>query len=273
MSFAQFTKRMARDAGRIHWQPEHFQTIAKHYGVTEEQVAKAITPAPVLSSFPETITKGSSSPDVQRSFKWVMNDGEVDRAGDIVVARGVDTSHFRSNPIALLQHDPAKPIGTWGHVHAEGDKLKGTLNLATELPLGEWARRSIASGVMKATSVGFVPMEFEPIKGGGFRFTKIELMETSLVSIPASRGSLRERTAAEEKEARLEYAEEMKAKGRELDRRYGPVKAEAEPETVSPLLAQVRARRAQRARIAAMDPNQLPGSYERKRRPQRTAQA
>ena len=207
MSYAAFNKRMASDVGRIHWQPSHYQTIAKHYGVSEEQVAKAVTPWPGVSSFPEAVTKSAPAADVQRSFRWTMNDGELDRAGDIVIARGVDTTHFRSNPIALLGHDPNKPIGVWTGVHADGERLKGTLNLATELPLAEWARKSIAAGVMKAASIGFVPMEFEPIKGGGFRFTKIELMETSLVSLPASRGSLREREVT--RRERMAKAKEM----------------------------------------------------------------
>jgi hypothetical protein len=178
MSFAAFQKRMAADAGRIHWRPEHYQTLAKHFNVSEEQVAKAVTPAPAAFSCPETVTK--AAPDVQRSFRWTMNDGEVDRAGDIVTASGVDTSHFRSNPIALLQHDASKPIGTWSGVHAEGGKLRGTLNLAPTR-LGEYVRENVVAGVLKAASIGFVPLEFTPIKGGGFRFDKIELMETSIV--------------------------------------------------------------------------------------------
>jgi HK97 family phage prohead protease len=191
MSYANFQKRMVHDAGRIHWKPEHFQTLAKYYGVSEEQVAKGVAPAPVMTSFPETVTKGAVA-DVQRSFRWTINDGLIDRHGDEVVALGVDTSTFRSNPIALLQHDANKPIGTWTGVHAEGAKLKGTLNLAPT-HLGEYVRENIAHNVFKAASIGFVPLEFTPIKGGGFRFEKIELMETSIVSIPASRGSLRER--------------------------------------------------------------------------------
>jgi HK97 family phage prohead protease len=192
MSYANFQKRMVHDAGRIHWRPEHYQTLAKHFGVSEEQVAKAVAPAPAMASFPETVTKGAVA-DVQRSFRWTMNDGnEIDRHGDQVIALGVDTSSFRSNPIALLQHDTNKPIGTWAGVHAEGGKLKGTLNLAPT-HLGEYVRENIAHNVLKTASIGFVPIEFTPIKGGGFRFEKIELMETSIVSIPASRGSLRER--------------------------------------------------------------------------------
>lgn len=217
MSYAAFTKRMAADAGRIHWRPEHYPTLAKVYKISEEQVAKAVTPAPVVSSFPEAVTKAAPA-DVQRSFRWTMNDGEIDRAGDIVMASGVDTSHFKSNPIALLGHDPTKYIGTWSGVHADGGKLKGTLNLAPTR-LGEHVRENIAAGVLKAASIGFVPIEFEPITKGGFQFNKIELMETSIVSIPASRGSLRERelTPEQRRAERQEALEVILVEQRHLD--------------------------------------------------------
>ena len=124
------------------------------------------------------------------------------------------TTHFKAT---LLQHDPSKPIGTWSGVHADGGKLKGTLNLAPTR-LGEHVRENIAAGVLKAASVGFVPVEFSPIKGGGFRFDKIELMETSVVSIPASRGSLRERSQEERKADRLEDVAEFQAKAAQWKR-------------------------------------------------------
>jgi HK97 family phage prohead protease len=268
MSYAAFTKRMASDAGRIHWQSEHYQMPAKHYKVSEEQVAKAVAPAPVASSFPEVVTKAAPS-DVQRSFRWTMNDGEIDRSSDIVVASGVDISHFKSNPVALLGHDPMKPIGTWSGVHADGGRLKGTLNLAPTR-LGEYVRENIAAGVLKAASVGFVPIEFEPIKGGGFRFDKVELMETSIVSIPSSRGSLRERSAEERKQDLKEQAAEIKRRGREMDTRLDAEIAKAAAEDAAKQrreaeialmpgviearakLAQAKARRAERELLAGM---------------------
>src|SRR6476620_7299393 len=122
-------------------------------------------------------------------MKWIMNDGEIDRHGDIVEASGVELKHFRTNPIALLNHNTDKMLGTWSNVRAEGGKLKGTLTLAPTV-LGEYVRANIDAGVLKAASIGFVPLEFEPMPGGGLRFKRVELLETSVVSIPSSRGSL-----------------------------------------------------------------------------------
>ena len=42
------------------------------------------------------------------------------------------------------------------------------------------------SGVIKAVSVGFIPLSYEPLRDGGRRFTSWELLELSLVSVPAN---------------------------------------------------------------------------------------
>ena len=46
-----------------------------------------------------------------RLLRLVASHPAVDRMGDSVVAEGIDLTEFRKNPILLLQHDPAKPIG------------------------------------------------------------------------------------------------------------------------------------------------------------------
>jgi Escherichia/Staphylococcus phage prohead protease len=47
------------------------------------------------------------------------------------------------------------------------------------------------SGLVNATSVGFLPVASEPIGNtGGRRFTKSELAEFSFVSVPANAGAL-----------------------------------------------------------------------------------
>jgi hypothetical protein len=43
---------------------------------------------------------------------------------------------------------------------------------------------------MKAVSIGFQPIESEPLAGGGRKFTKWELLEISLVAVPANSEAL-----------------------------------------------------------------------------------
>ena len=48
----------------------------------------------------------------------------------------------------------------------------------------------IKGGVLNAVSIGFSPIESEPIKGGGWRYTKWELLEISVVAVPANPNAL-----------------------------------------------------------------------------------
>lgn len=126
------------------------------------------------------------------SLEFVLSDATVDRYGDIVDARGWDLRNFKRNPIALFGHSASFPIGTWSNVRVEGGKLLARLNLAargTSQRLDELIGL-VEQGILRAVSVGFRPVEWEPIDKdkpyGGQRYTKQELLETSLVSVPAN---------------------------------------------------------------------------------------
>jgi hypothetical protein len=53
-------------------------------------------------------------------------------------------------------------------------------------------RRLIDAGILRAVSVGFIPVEMEDREGSkyGTRFIKQDLVETSLVSVPANPNAL-----------------------------------------------------------------------------------
>lgn len=126
------------------------------------------------------------------SLEFVLSDATVDRYGDIVEARGWDLRNFKRNPIALFGHSASFPIGTWSNVRVESGKLLARLNLAargTSQRLDELIGL-VEQGILRAVSVGFRPVEWEPIDKdkpyGGQRYTKQELLETSLVSVPAN---------------------------------------------------------------------------------------
>lgn len=126
------------------------------------------------------------------SLEFVLSDATVDRYGDIVEAAGWDIRNFKKNPIALFGHSASFPIGTWSNVRVEGGKLLAKLNLAargTSQRIDELISL-VEQGILRAVSVGFRPLEFEPIDKdkpyGGQRYLKSELLETSLVSVPAN---------------------------------------------------------------------------------------
>jgi HK97 family phage major capsid protein/HK97 family phage prohead protease len=96
--------------------------------------------------------------------------------------------NFKQNPMALFNHNSGFPIGHWEDVKVQGGRLIGKLKLAargTSDRIDEIISL-VEQGILRAVSVGFAPIERKPLDDGGIRFTKQELLETSLVSIPAN---------------------------------------------------------------------------------------
>jgi len=123
---------------------------------------------------------------------FVLSDNTLDRYGDIIEAAGWDLKNFKKNPIALFGHSGSFPIGNWSNLRIEGTRLIGTLKLAakgTSDRIDELISL-VEQGILRAVSVGFRPLMSEPIDPkepyGGQRYTKQELLETSLVSVPAN---------------------------------------------------------------------------------------
>jgi HK97 family phage major capsid protein/HK97 family phage prohead protease len=119
---------------------------------------------------------------------FVLSDATKDRMGDVIEPKGWVLENFKSNPMALFNHNSNFPIGHWEDVKVQGGRLIGKLKLAargTSDRIDEIISL-VEQGILRAVSVGFAPIERKPLDDGGVRFTKQELLETSLVSIPAN---------------------------------------------------------------------------------------
>lgn len=153
-----------------------------------------------------TIFKALTSPkswnDETRSARFVMSAEEVDHHRDIVVQAGIDTDTFETNPIALFGHNSwATPIGSWkdlSAVRGSRKRTEGTLQF-TEEGLDEQAdkvARHVAAGTLRACSIGFRGKDVDRILDDdgqwtyGYKFNEIELLECSVVTIPAVRQAL-----------------------------------------------------------------------------------
>lgn len=127
-------------------------------------------------------------------LEFVMSDETPDRAGDIILSGGWQLDNFRKNPKALFGHRSDFIIGKWTNVRVENRQLRGRLELAKK-GTSERVNEVISlveQGLLSAASVGFAPLESKPRadKDGGYLFSKQDLVETSLVSVPANPNAL-----------------------------------------------------------------------------------
>jgi HK97 family phage prohead protease len=135
--------------------------------------------------------------EAAEGMEFILSDATADRFGDIVEVNGWDFENFKKNPIALFGHNSSFPIGKWKNIRINEDKdLRAELQLA---PKGtsdriDEIRKLIEADILRATSVGFRPLDHAPINSkdpwGGTRYTKQELVECSLVSVPANPNAL-----------------------------------------------------------------------------------
>jgi HK97 family phage prohead protease len=125
-------------------------------------------------------------------LSFVLSDDTLDRHGDQILASGWQLENFRRAPIALFNHRADFPIGRWADLRIVGNALLGKLHLAPEGTSDriDEIRKLVAAGVLTATSVGFRSLEQQPRKEGGTLFTKSELLEASLVSVPSNPSAL-----------------------------------------------------------------------------------
>ena len=114
--------------------------------------------------------------------RFVMSASTPDRVKD-TIAKTAYSANVGKKIIALYQHDPDKPMGYWENVKMIGDQLVGDLKIAST-NLGLMIKQLIADGVPLGASIGFRGAG-EPNKSGGIHFTKVDIFETSIVSIPA----------------------------------------------------------------------------------------
>lgn len=139
-----------------------------------------------------SIIRKAGTVQVSDDLTFVLSDATPDRYGDTIDADGWDLRWFKQNPIALFGHSGDFPIGTWENVRVEGGKLLGKLRLAAEgtSPRIDELRRLVEQKILRAVSVGFKPIDSEPLQRGGVRYKRQELLETSLVSVPANPAAL-----------------------------------------------------------------------------------
>jgi HK97 family phage major capsid protein/HK97 family phage prohead protease len=129
----------------------------------------------------------------RRTITGIASTPEPDRMGDVVDPLGITFN----NPLPLLlYHDPHKPVGQvrFHPPTAAGLAFEATLPIVTEPGTVrdriEEAWISIKEGLLAGVSIGFRALNGAVKKeAAGYRFLKTEILELSLVAIPANAGA------------------------------------------------------------------------------------
>jgi HK97 family phage prohead protease len=138
---------------------------------------------------------GSVEPLSELEVSVIASTPQLARDGHIIVASGIDLTAYRKNPIVLWSHDAMSPVGICTAIGVVDDKLAARIRFA-DVGVSQRAdevRALVKSGVIKGISIGFDPKESTPLDParprGGQRFTKVELLECSFVSVPSDTGA------------------------------------------------------------------------------------
>jgi HK97 family phage prohead protease len=130
----------------------------------------------------------------------VGSSGAIDRHGESLNPNGWSLNNFLRNPVILFGHDyKSLPIGKALKVWVEDGKLMFTIKFA-DTPMGNEVFKLFEEEMLNAFSVGFIPIKWD--ETGDFTFAEMELLELSVVTIPANPEAL----------AKVKSVEEMIAK-------------------------------------------------------------
>lgn len=132
----------------------------------------------------------------ERQIRVIVSTGDVDRAGDIVDPNGIDFTAYRKNPVVLYQHDHDEPIARCAEIGVVNGRVEALFQFpdpgASET--SDEVYNLIKAGVLNAVSIGFIPLEsisLDPKDSWGpKRYTKCEMLEVSVVSVPANSNAL-----------------------------------------------------------------------------------
>lgn len=153
----------------------------------------------------KALSEPSSWNENERSAKFIMSSETPDRYADIVVQAGLKIDNFLKNPVGLLFHNSRTwPCGQWSDItKVLNGRPRRTEGKLTFVPKGidedaDRAARHVAAGSIRSVSIGFIPnwdevdmiINDEGEWTGGLRFNESELIECSLVPIPAQPDAL-----------------------------------------------------------------------------------
>ena len=139
--------------------------------------------------------------DEEMTIVHFITTESADRYGDVVRADGMNDKNYSKNPVVLFGHDHNSfPIGKslWRKSTLR-DGVKGVLAKTkfAKTEDGKIAYSLWKDGFLNSASIGFIPKDYDMIlkskdnESGGYDFKSWELLEYSIVTVPANAEALR----------------------------------------------------------------------------------
>ncbi|HCX20585.1 MAG TPA: hypothetical protein DHN29_01650 [Cytophagales bacterium] len=123
-------------------------------------------------------------------FSGIASTKAEDRDGETIDQKGWDLNHYKKSPVLLFGHNQfAPPVGKTFNHRISNSGLEFDFQFAST-PFAQELKTLVEEDFLTAFSVGFIPKEFGDTKSGESTFTKSELLEISLVSVPSNPDAL-----------------------------------------------------------------------------------
>lgn len=167
-----------------------------------------------------------------RTLRFTISTGVVDRDRDTIDPKGWELANFSRNPVVLWSHQATMlPIGKAIDVIKADDRLRAVVEFLPEEGYGaasafaDQVYKLARDGYIAATSVGFRPLAWDftedEARGAddwwpGIDFHSQELVELSIVSVPANPEALIEPEVIETPEGAASFQQDC---SRELEAR------------------------------------------------------
>ncbi len=122
-------------------------------------------------------------------YEFIASTASVDRQGDSIDQSGWELDNYLKNPVILFAHNYSElPIAKAVEVINAGSSLIIKIQFASEEanPKAQQIKKLVDEGILNTTSVGFIQKE-----RNGNIITRAELLEVSIVPVPANQDALR----------------------------------------------------------------------------------
>ena len=137
--------------------------------------------------------------DARRRSVVIAANDRARTAPEINLA-GLRFDNYRRNPVVMWAHDAmgrspsgGLPIGRTLNIERTADGgIVAEFEFLEDDPFAQRIRNAWDRGFLQAASISWLPVETRPAQGGGIRDIRSELLEWSIVSIPADPDALRE---------------------------------------------------------------------------------